>query len=55
MAKIVPLRAKQTGADRRDGADRTARFVGGPLQAEFMARIKGLDPDRCLVVPVDIG
>ncbi|HTT90379.1 MAG TPA: transposase [Acidimicrobiales bacterium] len=31
------------------------RFVGGPLQAELMARAKGLDPARCLVVPVDVG
>ena len=31
------------------------KFVGGALQAEFMARIRGVDPGRCLVVPVDIG
>lgn len=31
------------------------RFVGGSLQAEFMARVRDLDPSRCLVVPVDIG
>jgi transposase len=31
------------------------RFVGGSLQAEFMARVRDLDQDRCLVVPVDIG
>jgi transposase len=31
------------------------RFVGGSLQAEFMARVRELDPSRCLVVPVDIG
>lgn len=31
------------------------RFVGGSLQASFMARVRDLDPARCLVVPVDIG
>lgn|GEM_PF-516321 len=31
------------------------RFVGGRLQAEFMARARGLDPARCLVGPVDVG
>jgi transposase len=31
------------------------KFVGGALQAEFMARVRGVDPGRCLVVPVDIG
>lgn len=30
-------------------------FVNGELQAQFMARIRGLDPQRCLVVPVDVG
>jgi len=29
--------------------------VGGQLQARFMARIRGRDPERCLVVPVDVG
>jgi hypothetical protein len=29
--------------------------VGGQLQALFMARVRGLDPQRCLVVPVDVG
>ena len=29
--------------------------VGGHLQAQFMARIRGRDPERCLVVPVDVG
>jgi transposase len=29
--------------------------VGGQLQAQFMARIRGRDPERCLVVPVDVG
>jgi transposase len=31
------------------------RFVGGVLQAEFMARVRDIDPGRCLVAPVDIG
>ena len=30
-------------------------FVNGELQARFMARIRGLDPQHCLVVPVDVG
>ncbi|MFI9311090.1 IS110 family transposase [Streptomyces triculaminicus] len=30
-------------------------FVNGQLQAEFMARVRGVDPQRCLVVPVDVG
>jgi transposase len=29
--------------------------VGGRLQAEFMARVRGRDLSRCLVVPVDVG
>src|SRR5919106_3871268 len=29
--------------------------VGGPLQTQFMARVRGRDPQRCLVVPVDVG
>jgi len=29
--------------------------VGGSLQAQFMARIRGRDLQRCLVVPVDVG
>lgn len=32
-----------------------ARFVGGDLQARFMARVRDVDPCRCLVVPVDVG
>jgi transposase len=32
-----------------------ARFMGGNLQAEFMGRLRGIDPGRCLVVPVDVG
>jgi len=31
------------------------RFVGGDLQARFMARVRDVDPRRCLVVPVDVG
>jgi transposase len=31
------------------------RFVGGVLQAEFMARVRDVDPGRCLVAPIDIG
>src|SRR5260370_41357721 len=29
--------------------------VGGQLQAQFMARIRGRDLQRCLVVPGDVG
>lgn len=29
--------------------------VGGQLQAQFMARVRGCDPARCLVVPIDVG
>ena len=32
-----------------------SRFVGGDLQAQFMARVRGTDPAACLVVPVDVG
>jgi transposase len=31
------------------------RFVGGDLQGRFMARVRSVDPQRCLVVPVDVG
>jgi transposase len=31
------------------------RFVGGDLQGDYMARVRGVDPRRCLVVPVDVG
>jgi transposase len=31
------------------------KFVGGALQAEFMARVRDVDPSRCLVAPIDIG
>ena len=30
-------------------------FVNGELQAAFMSRVRGVDPQRCLVVPVDVG
>lgn len=30
-------------------------FAGGAAQAAYMTRIRGLAPDRCLVVPVDVG
>jgi transposase len=30
-------------------------FVNGELRVQFMARIRGLDPQRCLVIPVDVG
>jgi len=29
--------------------------VGGQLQAQFMSRVRGRDPERCLVVPIDVG
>ena len=29
--------------------------VGGLLQAQFMARVRGADLARCLVVPIDVG
>jgi transposase len=29
--------------------------VGGSLQAQFMARIRGRDLQRCLVAPIDVG
>mgnify|MGYP006163315527 CR=1 FL=1 len=32
-----------------------AQFVGGDLQARFMARVRDVDPRRCVVVPVDVG
>lgn len=32
-----------------------SRFVGGDLQGQFMARVRGADPAACLVVPVDVG
>jgi hypothetical protein len=30
-------------------------FVGGPEQAEFMARVRDMDPGQVLLVPVDVG
>jgi transposase len=30
-------------------------FVNGELQARFMTRVRGLDPQRCLAIPVDVG
>ena len=32
-----------------------AKFVGGAAQAAYVDRVRGLDPARCLVVPVDVG
>src|SRR5680860_67482 len=31
------------------------KFVGGTAQAGYVDRVRGLDPARCLVVPVDVG
>lgn len=31
------------------------RYVGGELQAGFMVRVRGVDPQRCLAVPIDVG
>jgi transposase len=31
------------------------KFVGGAAQAGYVERVRGLDPARCLVVPVDVG
>lgn len=33
----------------------SVKFVGGPEQAEFMTRVRDLDPGRVLLVPVDVG
>jgi transposase len=30
-------------------------FAGGVAQAGYMARVRDLAPQRCLVVPVDVG
>jgi transposase len=30
-------------------------FVNGEVQARFMAWIRGVDPQRCLAIPVDVG
>jgi transposase len=32
-----------------------AKFVGGAAQAGYVDRVRGLDPGKCLVVPVDVG
>lgn len=31
------------------------RFAGGRAQADYMERVRGISPDRCLVVPIDVG
>ncbi len=31
------------------------RFVGGDVQALFVGQVRGLDPEQCLLVPVDVG
>lgn len=31
------------------------RFVGGAAQAGYVDQVRTLDPDQCLVVPVDVG
>ncbi len=31
------------------------RFVGGDAQALFVEQVRGLDPEQCLLVPVDVG
>ncbi len=31
------------------------QFVGGDVQGEFVAQVRGRDPQRCLVVPIDVG
>ncbi|TDD40920.1 hypothetical protein [Saccharopolyspora elongata] len=30
-------------------------FVNGALEAAFMGRVRGVDLQRCLVVPIDVG
>ena len=30
-------------------------YIGGEQQAEWVGRVRGVDPERCLVVPVDVG
>ena len=32
-----------------------AGFAGGTAQAGYVARVRDLAPQRCLVVPVDVG
>ncbi len=31
------------------------KFVGGDVQGEFVEQVRGRDPERCLVVPIDVG
>ena len=31
------------------------RFVGGDAQALFVDQVRDLDPEQCLLVPVDVG
>ncbi len=31
------------------------RFVGGDVQAFFVERVRGLDPEQCLSVPIHVG
>ncbi len=31
------------------------RYAGSDLQGRFMARVRGVDPQRCLAVPIDVG
>src|SRR5436309_1425728 len=30
-------------------------FAGGAAQAAYMSRVRGKAPERCLVVPIDVG
>jgi hypothetical protein len=30
-------------------------FAGGRAQADYMARVRGIPPEKCLVVPIDVG
>ncbi len=31
------------------------KFVGGTAQAGYVDQVRGVDPAKCLVVPVDVG
>jgi hypothetical protein len=33
----------------------TMTFAGGRAQADYMARVRGIPPEQCLVVPIDVG